>query len=72
MTDAEKAAFKLGYVITCCNIENLHNVACIASDVLSEAGISIRLSGDRAVSASSIDQPRSGVLRSSAARYSGA
>lgn len=41
MTDAEKAAFKLGYVIACCNIENLHHDACIASDVLSEAGISI-------------------------------
>ncbi|RWR30523.1 hypothetical protein D2T29_12695 [Sinirhodobacter populi] len=40
MTDAEKAAFNHGYLIACCNIENLHKEGPIAADVLAEAGIS--------------------------------
>lgn len=40
MTDAERAAFNRGYLIACCNLANLHNEPCIASDVLLEAGIS--------------------------------
>jgi hypothetical protein len=40
VTDAERAAFNRGYLIACCNLANLHNEPCIASDVLLEAGIS--------------------------------
>lgn len=40
MTDAENAAFNRGYLIACCNLANLHNEPCIASDVLLQAGIS--------------------------------
>lgn len=39
MTEAEERAFNAGYVIACCNIYNLHGDACMASDVLIEAGI---------------------------------
>ena len=39
MTDAERAAFNRGYLIACCNLANLHNEPCIASDVFLEAGI---------------------------------
>lgn len=42
MTDAEKRAFNRGYLIACCNVANLHDEPCIASDVLAEAGISKR------------------------------
>lgn len=39
MNHAEKSAFNLGYLIACCNIQNLHDDPVIASDVLAEAGI---------------------------------
>lgn len=39
MTEAETLAFKTGYLIACCNLVNLHDEPCIASDVLAEAGI---------------------------------
>lgn len=39
MTDAEEAAFKVGYLIVCCNLVNLHDEPFLAADVLYEAGI---------------------------------
>lgn len=39
MTEAEKAAFNNGYLIACCNLTNMHNEPCLASDVLAELGI---------------------------------
>jgi hypothetical protein len=39
MTDAEKLAFNTGYLIACCNLVNMHDRPCLASDVLAEAGI---------------------------------
>lgn len=39
MTDAENAAFKAGYLLACCNLQNLHDQPGIACDVLAEAGI---------------------------------
>jgi hypothetical protein len=39
MTDAETLAFKTGYLLACCNLQNLHDQPGMARDVLGEAGI---------------------------------
>jgi hypothetical protein len=39
LEEARRLDFNRGYLIACCNIANLHNEECIASDVLIEAGI---------------------------------
>lgn len=39
-TEGEKRAFNAGYVLACCNLQNLHDEPTIAADVLREIGIS--------------------------------
>lgn len=39
MSDAEKSAFKAGYLLACCNLVHLHDEDCLAADVLAEAGL---------------------------------
>ncbi len=34
-----QTAFNTGYLIACCNLTNMHDQPCLASDVLAEAGI---------------------------------
>lgn len=35
----EKIAFYNGYLLACCNLANLHDRPCLASDILAEAGM---------------------------------
>lgn len=39
MTKEERAAWQNGYLIACCNLANMHDRPCLASDVLAEGGI---------------------------------
>jgi len=39
MSPAETAAFKAGYLLACCTMQNMHDQPGIACDVLAEAGI---------------------------------
>lgn len=39
LASRKRENFNAGYLIACCNIANMHNEECIASDVLSQAGI---------------------------------
>lgn len=39
MTREEQLAFSRGYLIACCNLDNLHDMPCVASDVLAEGGV---------------------------------
>ena len=39
MDKKEKRAFNRGYLIACCNLQNMHYEASIASDVLAEIGV---------------------------------
>jgi hypothetical protein len=41
MTDEKRKAFNAGYLLACCNVQNMHGMDCIAADVLAEAGITL-------------------------------
>jgi hypothetical protein len=41
MTDEKRKAFNAGYLLACCNVQNMHGMDCIAADVLAEAGITV-------------------------------